>query len=302
MQEIFQFFPVRNVKVACLVFKPISLSWPLILYCCFLLQLNFQVARSDQVEKDLESSESSKINFLKSLLSHELQSDVEWMDNGAFRLTQSTLGYKMDFPSMEWKGSLPWNTYDLDFKSPDALTNPVSLDENRFAAQLNGRSTLNNKVQMLYGGGGYKGFSDYRSVWFDEYFRQLYGDPSLLAIPGFDTYRDADPHGWNAFFGLRIEYLPSSGYLEIQGQYLRDFISPGYEIDFGGLIRNPDRLNTGVFNLSTENVLTTRLRSRLDYRYTSTSEREGRHFVQGSLNASLGERWVSRSFACYARE
>lgn len=58
---------------------------------CLVVMLSFCPA---QAESD---DEGGLLGFPLSLRSYSLYGDTEWMDNGDYRLTQSTLSYKMDF-------------------------------------------------------------------------------------------------------------------------------------------------------------------------------------------------------------
>jgi hypothetical protein len=130
------------------------------------------------------------------------------------------------------------------------------LSERNLALQFNTQNQMSQHFALMGGAGVYDGFTNYRSVWLDEYYRQQYSD--LGDFPGADQYVNAEPKGINATFGARWEYKPGTGFAQLNVSWLEDDVSPGYEIDFDGLRRGSLTLHTGAISLSTENVLTKR--------------------------------------------
>ncbi len=139
--------------------------------------------------------------------------------------------------------------------------------------------------------GGYEGSTNYRSLWLAEYFRQQYEPLGTTAGASWVT---PDPQGWNVGVGTRWEVLPGSGFLEANVTVGRDRVAPGYEIDFDGLNRGREKLNTVSVLLTGENVLSPRLRSRISLRASRVSEREWRWGGEVALNWAVGERGVLR--------
>tara|TARA_B110000438_G_scaffold53242_2_gene53431 strand:+ start:986 stop:2758 length:1773 start_codon:yes stop_codon:yes gene_type:complete len=136
--------------------------------------------------------------------------------------------------------------------------------------------------------GGYEGFTDHRSLWMDERYRQTEG--------GSPEYRTASPWGFDAGLGFRREYVPLSAFLEAGLTYQFDRVSPGYTRSLTpGLQRGEDKLDTWAFRLSTENALSVRLRTLHECSLIDTSGRELRFSYAGSLARSLSERWVLRA-------
>jgi len=120
-------------------------------------------------------------------------------------------------------------------------------------------------------------------------------------IPG-DVYVEPDPKGYNFSGGLRWEYLPASGFLQVLAGYALDVIAPGYEIDYTGLKRGLEDLNTVTVDLTAENVLTPHVRVLNEGHIIATTARQVRYSYQGSVNLALGERWVLRPYGGYTTE
>jgi len=203
-----------------------------------------------------------------------------------------------------WEGSanLTYNRTGIDYQPVDFdfQGEAVNRNENAIAFQVNGRRAIGERWTLLSGAGAYDGYTNYRSVWLDEYFHQQYA--GLGNIPGFDTYEVAHPKGVNVSTGARWEYRPASGFAELTVSWLGDEVSPGYEIDFDGLVRGPDKLGSFAAALSFENVLTKNMRSRVALSTVKTTDREVRLGLHGALNVALSERLIARFEAGAATE
>lgn len=225
-----------------------------------------------------------------------LQADLEFLGSSDLLLSQSSVEYVRKDPKLEWRLSFSHSTIDLDYQPVpfDFLGFEKSLDEDRDAGQFSLRHRAFEDVTLLASAGLYDGFASYRSAWLNEYYRQQYAP-----LPGFQT---AHPEGQNGSAGVRWEYLPGAGYLQFDASYLHDEIAPGYEIDFDGLRRGRTHLDTSVFGLQSENVLSRRFRTLNELRLVKTTDREIRLAYQGSVNVAIGERWVLRCTGGYTRE
>ncbi|MBI4660425.1 MAG: hypothetical protein HY735_16435 [Verrucomicrobia bacterium] len=226
----------------------------------------------------------------------ELEADFESVFARDILLTQGTLGYGQVWAGTEWKLSYAHNTFELDYRPApfDFLGYDAGLSESRNALQASFRQRIHNRLTLLGAGGFYDGFTDYRSIWLNEYYRQQFS-----ALP---AYVEAEPNGANVSAGLRWTYLTASGILQADVGFLKDEIAPGYEIDFDGLRRGRPNLYTSTFHFSTENILTRRIRLLNDFRMTDTTNRQKRYGYQSSLNVAAGESWVVRAYGGYTRE
>lgn len=221
---------------------------------------------------------------------HKIEADFESLWSSDILLTQSSIAYSQTRPSTQLNAGFSYGSVDFDY-SPvpfDFLGRATDVGEDQFAAQVSWKARPIERVTGLASAGFYEGFTDYRSAWLAEYYRQQFA-----TLPG---YEGADPNGWNLSTGVRWEYMPSTGFLQLDLAYLRDNIAPGYEIDFTGLFRGRETLHTYAIGLSTENVLTPRIRALNEVHLLDTTERGLRMTYQSSINLALGERWVWRSY------
>jgi len=229
------------------------------------------------------------------------QAGIERTD-GSFELIDSSdvslfqMSSIIAAPIADWEldVSLSASDFTFDYKPVDFDFNgsDITRDEQNYALQLNGRKLLNEQTTLLLGAGTYDGFSNYRSAWLDEYYRQQFND--LTGVPGAELYQTASPKGINGNIGLRWMYRPSNAFAQLTVSQLQDDVAPGYEIDFDGLQRGQLALATTAISLSTENILTKRIRSLVSLRASQTSQRSWRYGSEIAFNVALAERWIAR--------
>lgn len=215
------------------------------------------------------------------------------------QLTTFNLNYGQKHGGTEWNLSYAHNTYGEDYEpyaSFDFLGFAERLEESYDAGQVAWRQILGDRFTLSAGAGVYSGFTDYRSLWLANYYKQQFS-----FLPGYLT---PAPQGFNVASGLRWEYQPTTGFLEANFYYANNVIAPGYEFDpvRGAAVRGRSRLQTYAPSLKFENVLTRRLRLLNEFQLTLTTDREPRYAYRGALNAALGERWVARVSGGYTQE
>lgn len=251
------------------------------------------VRADDAVQRSSAAASSLRTEAVEVVFEADLAADIQ--------LTQTLARFRSEGARTSWEAGVGLASIGLDYQpSPfDFLGADARVDKWRPSIAGNVRHRAGDRWTLLGSAGYYHGFADYRSAWFNEYFEQQFNNPTIGTVPGFE---EADPQGFNVSGGLRFEYLPSSGFVEFNGTYLRDQIAPGYEIDFSGLNRGTDLLNSGVYRLTFENVPHRRIRTKLDLQLTDTTEREARYSVNGGVNVALGEKWTLRTLAGAAVE
>jgi len=215
------------------------------------------------------------------------------------QLTTFNLNFGQQFIAGDWNVSYTHNTYGEDYEPYrlyDFLGFSERLEESYDAGQLTLRQKLGERLTLSEGGGFYDGFTDYRSVWLANYYRQQFS-----FVPG---YARPKPQGYNANTALRWEYQPTTGFVEAGFLFAYDEIAPGYEFEseLGRAVHGRDILHTYSPSLKFENVLTPRMRMLNEFQFTFTTDRELRLAYRNSLNYALGERWVARLAGGYARE
>jgi hypothetical protein len=220
-----------------------------------------------------------------------LASDIE--------ITSTILSYGQKHGGTEWRISYTHNTLDEDYKPFmrfDFLGFPERITEEYDAGAVSVRQKLSDPLTLSVAGGGSQGFTDYRSLWLANYYKQQFS-----FVPGYET---PHPYGYSASTGLRWEYLPATGFADAAFLYAYDEIAPGYEYEPvpGVLLKGRDRLETYAPTLKFENIVSRRIRVLNEFQLTFTTGRETRYAYRNSINVALGELWVLRTLGGYTHE
>ena len=216
-------------------------------------------------------------------------------------ITSTALGYGQKHGGTEWRINYTHNTIGEDYENFvlfDFLGYPERITEEYDAVAVSLRRKLGDTLTLSLAGGGYAGFTDYRSLWLANYYKQQFA-------PFFpDVYEKPDPKGFNASGGLRWEYQPTRGFVEAGFLYADDDIAPGYDRDLftGDAIRGNSSLQTYSPTLKFENIISRRIRALNEFQLTFTTDRETRYAYRNSINIALGERWVWRTIGGYTHE
>ena len=178
---------------------------------------------------------------------------------------------------------------NLDYRPPpvNLLGSDKDLNEPKESGLITWREGLDQRLQWTFSGGVYQGFTDYRSLWLDEYYRQLFS--------GVTGYQKADCGGLNASIGGRYEYLEASGLINWSVGWQQDDVSPAYEkIIFGPLVRGSSELETWRFGLGSEHVLTPGLRFKQDAAALNTTDRAWRYTYAAETAWAVADEWTLR--------
>ncbi len=167
----------------------------------------------------------------------------------------------------------------------DPLGFATDLDAARHALQLTLRSRPSRRWTLHASGGAYTGYTDYRSLWLNEYYRQRF-EPLV-------GYEKASPAGWNGAAGARWEVRPGQLFLQCDLLFQQDHVAPAYEkLPFKPLIRRQDDLDTQGVRLAGEAILSRSLRGMIEAQVLWTTEREPRASIRASANWAASESWV----------
>ena len=231
-------------------------------------------------------------------VSHNASLDFSTLCAPDILLTDELLEYRQTRPVSELSLSLSHGHIGLRYAPESPLEKKKDVADDHFGFQTSDRVRAGDQLTVLLGGGAYSGYTDYRSLWFNEHFRQLFF--------GRSGYQEAHPWGCNASAGARWEYLPAAGFVQGQVMTQHDVISPGYDVSLARippeLERFRDNYNTLSGRLTLENVLTSQLRAMQELQATDTTGRQLRFSLQSSLNWALTERWVTRVVLSATRE
>ena len=249
-------------------------------------------------------SEDNRPNWLTQLAAPVqamlLEASVESLRSDAVDLLDTSFRYRHSVPGLDLDLALSFNEIGVGYQPPPdphsfSSEVPVDRKERMKAYQASLRETSSGPLLFNVSAGIYDGYADYRSVWIAERYRQL----NQYA----PEYQEADPNGWNVGAGGRWEYLPASGFFQLDVAYQHDVVSPGYEWTIlQGLVRGIEDLDTWSATAAFENVLTPRIRTLHQFAVAKTTAREARYSYLGSLNYAAGEDWVWRPTIGFVQE
>jgi len=177
-----------------------------------------------------------------------------------------------------------------------AVLKEEEVEDEHWGVNLRTRLDLAPRWKLVGAAGAYDGFAEYRSLWLNQFYRQL--EAGLSPRYGTVGYQEPDPWGAHASAGIRWDYLPGLAYAQIEGRYAHDRVAPGYNINLHyyplRLEPNTDQLDTWSGRLTLENVLGSRWRALQEVQVADTTARQPRFTLQSSLNWAVSERWVAR--------
>ncbi len=255
----------------------------------------------DKITGRAESYTETAVTDLKKHIINEALFDTSAIIASDVYISDTVLEYKQKKEATEYSVALSYRRIDMDYSSQylDVIRNE-SLKENWFSVNGSVKFNLNPAVSLSLDGGFYDGYQTYRAVWLDNYYRHVYGVLKTF-IDGIEGYEKAEPWGYSISGGLKWEYLPGAGFAEAGVSYQRDVVSPGYEMGVT-VVKLEDAFNTVGFHISTENILTRRMRSLIELGVSDTTERDPRYTLQASLNYAPADHWVTRFNVAGAKE
>ncbi len=235
------------------------------------------------------------------LITHEAALDNATLAASDLFVTDTQIEYTRKHTSKEFSLALSYRRIDVDYASEYiGVSREKNLTADHISFQGSASFDMTKALTLNAGGGLYDGFQTYRALWLDQYYRHVFDVLSGL-IEGLEGYENAHPWGYNLSSGLRWEYLPDTGFAEMNISYQYDIVSPGYDMGIE-VVRLRDTYHTISAHLAFENVLTRRLRTLAECRIDNTTDRDVRFTLQGSLNYAMADHWVLRLTAGGAKE
>ena len=177
----------------------------------------------------------------------------------------------------------------IDYQPPvSALVGtPTDRHSEMNSLRVSTQGPAGQNLLWLAEGGAYQGFQDFKSLWLDEYYHQLFAN--------FPGYKEFDPYGSDILLGLRWDYLPASALAKVSVLYAHDRVSPAWEPVIGkGLSSTSPTLHSVGARIELENVLTTRFRTHNSLSVNDKTERAPRWSFESMDNYALSDSWVAK--------
>lgn len=230
----------------------------------------FLACHSIAVAADFGFSGAQEINATSELISSD---DI------------SVASYQLAYSGTEgdwvFEAGVGWIDYDLDYV-PVLFGTDVTLTEETFLANIGLTRKWNSEWSSSLRFRAYEGYSDYRSIWIAEFYKQFFG--------GFPAYYDPDPHGHSFGASVKWDYLPGAGSAVFAVDFARDEIAPGWSFNSAAGIPEPGResLDTIAGSVRAEQAINGWLKTEAELAVRQTSERDPRFAIRNSWAAAAG--------------
>jgi len=219
-----------------------------------------------------------------------LSASSEFMSASDVSLLDSDLTLRWRTLERDLSATFGWAPIAMDYipSTVNLLGSPADLKSDRTSWQVTWREGLEETWRWNVSLGGYDGFTDYRSLWLEEYYRQVFSN-----VPG---YYPADVGGMNVSIGGTYEYLPQCGMINWSIAWQADDVSPVYEKLIGGpLVRGISHFETWRYGIGSEHVLSPEIRFKHDAAILDTTERDLRVTYRAEVLWAVTEDWTLRS-------
>lgn len=210
-----------------------------------------------------------------------LASDVLTSDLTVWSVT-SAAGLDLDVTAYGSVISIDYQPAPADF-----FTDPATRTELRYGGALQVSRRLSADWTVRAGGGGYSGFTDYRSVWLAEHWRQKFR--------GFEAYVAPEPAGY--FGQLGAQYRAGTlGLWEAAARWASDEVVPAWERGPAGrFTSSAKRLNSTVLSLTWDATPHPRLQTRLGFEWFDQTSRGNRFGGIAEAHWIPAEGWMLKA-------
>lgn len=212
----------------------------------------------------------------------EVTGTAEWLSSSDVSIDSYNADWSWEGTNWQFDTYVGSNHYDVEY-TPTlvGVLNRREEETERFGASVT--RTWNDRWTTTLSGRYYDGFSDYRSIWISEFYRQLFGTQPQYTAP--------TPEGIGFTLSTTWFYLPNAGQLELIYDYGRDTIAPGWGFDPDILDIGPgnDQLDTHTGRLRVEHAIAPWLETELSVGIRNTTSRDPRFWAQNYWAAAYGK-------------
>lgn len=223
---------------------------------------------------------------------HRFDVESELLHSSDIDLDQYNFQYEIQ--QAKWRASLAYTQtrYDEEYQ-PEVIGNDAFLSEKMESIQAQFTWQFENDWELGLSTRYYDGFSNYRSVWIAEYYRQLFG-----LIPGYET---PDPSGTSYTVVATKNYAQGHSITYTLG-YGEDEIAPGYSV--GALGVEPSRSNryNKRASIRFDDTWLPWLKSEHLLSYSDTTDRDTQLGVSSNWHIALADDWTLRLQLGYTDE
>jgi len=205
--------------------------------------------------------------------------EYEGLYSNDIDVQRASILYSQDRGDWDFELRLGYVDYELEYE-PFAFLGgtPTTIDEDTREISFTVGRTISDTVDTSLSFSAYDGFSDYRSIWIAEYYRQTF---SPFPASG---YVDPDPEGFSISSGW--VWTPKLGTIfSFDLAYSEDTIAPGW--DFGAPAN--DLLKTRAFSVRWEQAVNPKVKTETSFSLSDITDRDPRINLQSSWNVALAK-------------
>ncbi len=247
----------------------------------------------DELQAPAHSQNPSSGSFLQGLFPDggnriDLESDGLFSDD--IDVIRSSIRFQQTRGPLRFRGVFGETEHDILYTpGQGTFTLPSERNERTRDYEIGIDYTLRSNLRLTASGRHSDGFSDHRSLWISEFYRQ--------SFQFFPSYEEADPRSYSASIGLEWDYQANST-LAITAGVSRSNIVAGISIDplnFDDVVIGEDELDTLSGSLRWETVINSRLKTQQTLRFSKTDGRDLRSQLQSDWAFAITDQWTIRA-------
>lgn len=217
--------------------------------------------------------------------------EYELLDSSDIKVRSGSASYQQEREDWTFSGRFGYIGYLLAYRpSPKLGGLDRSLSESTWSGDLSVSRKLNDSWEISLGGRVYDGFSDYRSIWIAEFYRQDFNFPS-------SGYYAPDPGGWSVTGG--VAWSPSiTRQVSLDVTYGQDTIAPGWTFQQP----SNDLLQTYAVSARWQETLSPKLKIETSLSLSDVTSRQHRIIAQTSWHYALTSQLTLRAQAGGGKE
>lgn len=233
-----------------------------------------------EVSSNGTTSEFSPADDIPSVRTLDFTIDSDFLLSDDIDIQRYSAGFEHELDGTTIGLTYTYTRYDVEYvPSTTGFNNNLTEDNHQISFSLG--KEWNDSFSSTFSASGYRGFTDFRSIWTSEFFRQ-----SFQFFPDFE---DPDPFGFSATLGTTYTLPNEIDTIAVDIGYSRDRIAPGFEVSefTGRLESSEDILETYSVGLTGNFYITNKITSQVFARVAFVTDREVRTQLRANLAWSL---------------
>lgn len=226
------------------------------------------------------SPELSFDDDIPSIRSLDLNIDSDFLLSDDIDIQRYSAGFEHELDGLTVGLTYAYTRYDVEY-SPSTVGFENDLTEDNHQITFSLGQQWNDSFTSTFSASGYRGFTDFRSIWTSEFFEQ--------SFEFFPEFEEPDPFGFSATFGTTYTLPNEIDTIAIDLGYSRDRIAPGFEVgEFTGILESAeDILETYSVGLTGNFYITNKITSQVFARAAFVTDREIRTQLRANLAWAL---------------